>query len=150
MRYGTILWKNQLNACGLSRIFSSCAGICMSTNAVSHISYMIKACAISLRPYSYRIWWRFLWSYFSFLRANKLNYIYTRGYYLHQSWFPAPGTARCFVSATTPLGSAFQEREAAVGCSEWLRGILLGQIFLFHSTQCDRSSSNLCLSGEAY
>lgn len=119
----------------------------MSTNVVSHVSYMIKACSISLRHYPYRIWWRFFWSYLSSLGTNKLSYIYTRGYYLHQNWLPASGTARSFLSATTPLGSAFQEAEAAAGCSEWLRQILLGQRFLHHSSQCDGSSSNLSLWG---
>lgn len=84
---------------------------------------------------------------FLFLEAGKLNAIYTRGYYLHQNWVPASGTTKGFGTATTPLQFAFQEAEAAVGCSEGLRGILLGKRFLHHSLQCDGSSSILCLWG---
>lgn len=134
----------------LSRILSSCDSIWMSTYVVRHVSYTIKSCAINLRACSLiHIGYDgdFSALIFLFLEAGKLNAIYTRGYYLHQNWVPASGTTKGFGTATTPLQFAFQEAEAAVGCSEGLRGILLGKRFLHHSLQCDGSSSILCLWG---
>ena len=93
----------------------------MSTNVVSYVSYMIKACAINRRACSLILTGYdgdFSACILLFLEASKLNAIYTRGYYLHQYWLPASGTTMCFGSATTPLRSAFQEAEATVGCSE--------------------------------
>lgn len=82
---------------------------------------MIKACAINLRACCLILIGydgNFSACIFLFLEASKLNAIYTRGYYVHQNWLPASGTTKCFGNASTPLHSAFQEAEAAVGSSK--------------------------------
>lgn len=105
----------------------------MSTNAVTHVSYMIKACIINLQACGL-----ILIGYdgdcsaavFLFLEASKLNAIYIRQYYLHQNWLPTSGIIKYFRSVTAPSCSAFQ------GWSKWLREILSHQSFLHHSFQC--------------